>query len=200
MEFVAGHKGEGVNITAFNEIFGEYHQRFIRFAEGYTLDHASAEDIVMESFSLAWRHREKLTRSKFPAYTLTIVKNRCLNYLRDQKIHLRAAEELYAHGLRMINNKINTLEACEPDDLFVEDTLKLVQHVLDKLPAHTHEVFERSRVRGQSYREIAEDMGITVKNVEFEISKVLKLIRQELRLWSILGTIVCLILLRSLFY
>ncbi len=181
MELTSGHKSEVLDLAAFNEIFGEYHHRFIRFAVGYIADQTSAEDIVMESFSLAWSHREQLTPAKFPAYTLTIIKNRCLNHLRDQKLHLKATEELYTHGMRMINNKIITLEACDPENIFSDETLKLVRRVLEKLPNHTREVFERSRVRGQSYREISEDMGITIKNVEFEISKVLKIMRTELK-------------------
>ena len=47
-----------VNIEVFNELFGSYRQRFIRFASSYIADAAVAEDIVMESFVAAWEPTE----------------------------------------------------------------------------------------------------------------------------------------------
>ena len=43
-----------LDLKAFNRLFGEYQQRFIRFAGTYVSDAATAEDIVMESFMAAW--------------------------------------------------------------------------------------------------------------------------------------------------
>ncbi|MDE6876542.1 MAG: RNA polymerase sigma-70 factor, partial [Alistipes sp.] len=89
--------GEVLDMAAFDRLFGEYRPRFLRFAAGYVADPAEAEDIVMESFVAAWRHRETLTVETFPPYTLTIVKNKCLNRLRGQAVRLRAAETLHSH-------------------------------------------------------------------------------------------------------
>ena len=46
-----------LDLKAFNRLFGEYQQRFIRFAGTYVSDAATAEDIVMESFMAAWEKR-----------------------------------------------------------------------------------------------------------------------------------------------
>lgn len=67
-----------LDLKAFNRLFGEYQQRFIRFAGTYVSDAATAEDIVMESFMAAWEKRDMLSASAFPPYALTIVKNKCL--------------------------------------------------------------------------------------------------------------------------
>ena len=45
-----------LDLKAFNRLFGEYQQRFIRFAGTYVSDAATAEDIVMESFMAAWEN------------------------------------------------------------------------------------------------------------------------------------------------
>lgn len=175
------HTGGELNLGAFNRLFGEYRQRFIRFAAGYVADAAAAEDIVMESFAAAWDRRDALTVDGFPPYTLTVVKNKCLNYLRAQGVRLRAAENIHSHGVRLLDTRIATLEACDPAELFSEEARRLVDEALDRLPARTRDIFVRSRFQGQSYKEIAAEKGLTVKSVEFEVSKAMKLLRVVLR-------------------
>lgn len=170
-----------LDLAAFNDLFGEYRQRFIRFAVGYTSDQAVAEDIVMESFVAAWERRELLTAASFPPYTLTIVKNRCLNFLRGQQVRMRAAENIHTHGARMLRTRIATLQACDPEELFSEEARLLVDRTLESLPERTRDIFVRSRFRGQSYKEIAAELDITVKSVEFEVSKAMKLLRVALK-------------------
>lgn len=170
-----------LDLKAFNRLFGEYQQRFIRFAGTYVSDAATAEDIVMESFMAAWEKRDMLSASAFPPYALTIVKNKCLNHLRSQGVRLRAAEDILSHGARMLRTRISTLEACNPEELFSEEARRLVNETLDRLPEKTRTIFIRSRFDGKSYKEIAAEMGVTVKSVEFEVSKAMKILRVALK-------------------
>lgn len=170
-----------LNLGAFNRLFGEYQQRFVRFAASYVGNAAAAEDIVMESFAVAWNRRETLSVAEFAPFTLTVVKNKCLNYLRSQAVRSRAAERMHSLGLRMLRTQIATLEACEPSELFSEEARRLVDEALDTLPVRTRDIFLRSRLRGQSYKEIAAETGSTVKSVEFELSKAMKILRRALK-------------------
>lgn len=170
-----------LDLKAFNRLFGEYQQRFIRFAATYVTDMAIAEDIVMESFVAAWEKRSLLTVVSFPPYTLTIIKNKCLNHLRSLGVRSRAAEDIHSHGARMLRTRIATLQACDPEELFSEEARRLVNETLDRLPSKTRDIFVRSRFHGQSYKEIAAETGTTVKSVEFEVSKAMKLLRVALK-------------------
>ena len=170
-----------LDLGVFNRLFREYQQRFIRFAGTYVSDPATAEDIVMESFMAAWEKRDVLSASTFPPYALTIVRNKCLNHLRSLGVRMRAAEDIHSHGSRMLSTRISTLEACNPEELFSEEARRLVNETLDKLPRKTREIFIRSRFDGKSYKEIAAEMDITVKSVEFEVSKAMKLLRVALK-------------------
>lgn len=135
----------------------------------------------MESFMAAWEKRDMLSASAFPPYALTIVKNKCLNHLRSQGVRLRAAEDIHSHGARMLRTRISTLEACNPEELFSEEARRLVNETLDRLPEVTRAIFIRSRFDGKSYKEIAAEMGVTVKSVEFEVSKAMKILRVVLK-------------------
>lgn len=172
---------DALDIRRFNQLFEELKPRFIRFASGYVADATAVEDIVMESFMAAWERHETLSVSEFAPYTLTVVKNRCLNWLRAQQVRQRAAEDLHSHGARLLRARISTLQACDPEELFSDEARRLVARTLDGMPARTRDVFVRSRYRGQSYKQIASEMGLTIKSVEFEISKAMKLLRVALK-------------------
>ena len=64
---------------------------------------------------------------------------------------------------------------------FSDEARRLVDETLARLPERTREIFQRSRFRGESYKEIAASMGTTVKSVEFEVSKAMKSLRVSLR-------------------
>ena len=173
--------GEMLDLAAFDRLFGEYRPRFIRFAVSYVTDAAVAEDLVMESFMAAWERRALLSEKSFPPYVLVIVRNKCLNHLRSRQVRLRAEEDLNSHRARLLELRVSTLEACEPAQLFSDEARRLVDETLARLHERTREIFQRSRFRGESYKEIAASMGTTVKSVEFEVSKAMKSLRVSLR-------------------
>ena len=170
-----------LDLKAFNRLFGEYQQRFIRFAGTYVSDAATAADIVMESFMAAWEKRDMLSASAFPPYALTIVKNKCLNHLRSQGVRLRAAEDIHSHGARMLRTRISTLEACNPDEIFSKEVTLIIRQTLSSLPEQTRHIFMLSRFENRSNKEIAEAVGLSVKSVEYHIGKALKVLRVSLK-------------------
>lgn len=166
------------NILLFNQVFNDYQQRFIRFAWTYLRDESIAEDIVMDSFMYYWEKRSSLAPdSNVPAYILTVIKHKCLNHLRDIKLHKKVEENLLVHNNRVLQIQLETLEAFNPQEIFLNEAHRLVDQALASLPKRSRDIFFRSRYQNQSYKEIASDLRITVKSVEFEISKVLKILR-----------------------
>lgn len=166
----------------FNQVFTDYQHRFIRFANTYLHDEAVAEDIVMDSFMYFWEKRALLASdSNIPAYILTVIKHKCLDHLRAKSVRERVEENLLNHNYRVLQTQIETLEACDPQELFSKEVLQLVDQAFTSLPKRTKEIFFRSRYQNQSYKEIASDLNITVKSVEFEISKAMKILRIALK-------------------
>ena len=89
-----------------------------------------------------WENRQKLKPdTNPPAYILTVIKNRCLNYLQRERTRLRVTEELKNHENWVLQTKINTLEACDPDFLFSEELQTIVDATLQQLPFNTRRVF-----------------------------------------------------------
>ncbi len=170
------------DIRSFDLFFTTYKERFIGFANSYTRDEIMAEDIVMESFIYYWENRAILqNEDNIPAYVLKVIKNKCLNYLRNQAIHLRVEDTIRSHQERILNANLMSLEACDPQELFCSEVENIVKETLNNLPKLTREIFIKSRFAHKSYKEIAEEFHMTEKSVEFHISKALKILRIALK-------------------
>ena len=169
-------------IKEFNILYTDYYGLFVRFARTYILDEEDAEDIVMEGLIYYWENRGKLTdQSNIPAYILETIEHKCLNYLRHQRVREETEQYLTEHQTRVNNLRIATLEACDPQEIFSNEAQRLIQEALNSLPEKTREIFILSRYEGNSYQEIAKQYSLSVKSVEFHISKALKILRAKLK-------------------
>lgn len=170
------------DIKEFNELFNNFYSKFLRFAMGYVKETEIAEDFVLEAFSAYWENRIHLKIDTKPqAYILTIVKNKCLNYLQHLQVRQRAEKKINDHNDWKLETSISTLGACDPNFLFSKEIQEIVNTTLNRLPEKTHQIFSLSRNKGLSYKEIAIELNVSVKTVEFHISKALEHLRLSLK-------------------
>lgn len=170
------------SILFFNHIFATYRTRYIRFAYSYTHNQEAAEDLVTESLMYYWENRERLQEVKdVPLYILVTLKNKCLDYLQRERTWSDIAENLLSNREWELQMRISTLEACEPEALLSHEVQDLIDKALAKLPEKSSQIFMMSRYEGKNYQTIAQEMRLSVKSVEFHISKALNLLRKELK-------------------
>lgn len=168
--------------STFSEFFHENQEKFLSFAYSYIRYGQEAEDILMESMITLWENRDKWEEdSNLHGLLLTIIKNKALNYLAHLQVRLRAEEEINSHSQRELDLRISTLEACEPDVIFDSEIQHIVQKALKRMPNQSRQIFILSRYQNTPNKKIAEQLGISVKSVEFHITKALKILRTELK-------------------
>ena len=96
-------------LKAFNQLFTDYQGRFIRFANTYVRDMDVAEDFTIEALMYYWENRHSLeANSNIPAYILTIIKNKCLNYLQHLQVREEANEQIKNHADWELNTRISS--------------------------------------------------------------------------------------------
>ena len=158
--------------SAIDLIFRKYYSFLCKSVHRIISDEQITEDLAQEVFYELWKKREKLhINSSLKAYLKRAVINKALNYIRDQKIDLRnapAKEDLKSKGITVIQK------------IAVDDLQQKIDQAIDSLPERCRLVFVLSRFEEMSYQQIADQLGISIKTVENQISKALKSLRKAL--------------------
>lgn len=169
------------DVQAFNRLYEQYNRRFIRFAQSYVMADEVAEDIVNDSFLYYWENKHTIADRNISAYLLTIVKHKCINYLKHLSLEAQAKASFESLEKWELQLKISTLEACNPEKLLSDEIQALVRKALCSMPAYTRDILIRSRYQSQSNKDIAAELHISVKSVEYHITKALKILRVVLK-------------------
>ena len=158
----------------YEEMFRTYFSSLCYFAQKYISDLDSSKELVHKVFVTIWENRAEFDFDK-PAksYLFTSVYNRCMNHLRDQK-KFTSDENLEKEELKQSN--LNTTDHIETAELESQ-----IWKTINSLPEKCKEVFMLNRFEGKKYNEIAEHLGISVKTVETQMSKALKVLRENLK-------------------
>lgn len=136
-------------------------------------DHDTAKEIVQDAFVRLWQKRGKIEEDRSPAsYLATTVRNRCLNHLRNNK--------KFDRGILMFEGLGHDHEYVEQDHLVTEELRNRITQATDALPGKCREVFLMNRVEHKKYQEIADELGISLKTVEAQMSKALRIMRDKL--------------------
>lgn len=167
--------------TSFKDIYSLYYKKAFYFAKSYVHDDLTAEDIASESLIALWEKIKESPVDYVDPLLFTILKNKSLDYLKHEEVQQTTFETMADWKRRELSFRISALEACVPDDIFSKEITKILYQTLLQLPEQTRKVFMMSRFRDKSNKEISEELGISVKGVEYHISKALKLLRVALK-------------------
>ncbi len=169
-------------LNQFSQFFQENKETFLAFTYSYIRDWSEAEDILMESIISLWEYRKQWNEERsLHALLLTIIKNKALNYLEHMQTRMRIEEDLNAHRQRELNFRIATLKDCEPEKIFSTEIQHIVRKALKKMPEQSREIFILSRYNNLPNKKIAAQLNISLKTVEFHITKALRILRLELK-------------------
>jgi len=165
----------------FSKIYQEYYKRSFLFVRLYVRDDLVAEDVVSEALIKLWEISRKEEIENTQAFLMTILKNKALDFLRIQKRKEKAIDGLGDWYERELSIRINNLEACDPKFLLTNEIETIVQETLNGLSEQTQQIFTESHLEGKSLKEIANELNLSVKGVDYHISKALKILRIALK-------------------
>ena len=172
---------------AFCELYAAYKTRLIYFAMRFLKSREYAEDIFQDAFAVIWQSRRFINPdASFSSYLYTIVRNRILNQLRDLANQDKLKEQILSQAIDYSNDTNN--------EILANDLRRFITCALQQLTPRQREIFEMSRERQMSHKEIAEELGISVNTVQESISISLKTLRAYLQKNSVIGADLVLLL------
>jgi len=164
-------KGDRV---AFEELYNRHWRKLLVQALIKLRSEVEAEEVVQDVFMDLWERRGSIEiRKTFHTYMASCVKYQILAKLARQRKYAAFEQET---RLAIIDG-VNLTE----DWLDYETTRRQIEETVLGLPEKCQLVFRLSREEGHSQREIADQLGISIKTVETHLGKALKVIRSSVQ-------------------
>lgn len=153
-------------------VFRDYYQPLVQYGNTFLKDADETEDVVQQVFVSVWEKRSQLEiHTSIRAFLYKAVHNACLNRIKHYKIRAVHAGEW----------KATQTDAVAPDQLEADELQEKISAAIALLPEQCARIFKLSRFEHLKYQEIADQLGLSVKTVENQMGKALKVIRESLK-------------------
>jgi RNA polymerase sigma-70 factor, ECF subfamily len=165
--------------AAFEVVFNLYYSRLVYFAKEY-VSYQDAKNLVQDAFVTLWEKNPKIfNESQLQGYLYTSVKNNCLMTLRHEKVKKGYADEIKLRLQKEVY--IEALQKLDTSEMAFREIEIIIKKTLEELPPRCREIFILSRMEGLKNNEVADKLNVTVKAVEAQITKALKVFRVSLK-------------------
>ncbi|MEM8583638.1 MAG: RNA polymerase sigma-70 factor [Bacteroidota bacterium] len=159
---------------ALDALFRRHYVGCCQTADRIVRDHAAAEDVVQELFLWLWNKRSTLPVMQEPkAYLNRAARNRALNWLRDRARIPDSDGEI---------PEIPTNASQPIDQLELEELQKRVDAAIDSLPERCRLIYVLCRIEEMPRVEVAQQLGISLKTVENQMTRAYRFLREYLSL------------------
>jgi len=165
------NRSENENHDVYEALFVRYFESLCSFIYSYIPDMEIAKDIVQDTFVSLWKNRDKYELTNTLLYT--IARNKSIDYIKTTH---------HANRLKGISIDIftNLPQTSQEEDFDSKEIIEKIWEYVETLPAQCKKVFILSRHENLKNKEIADQLDISVKAVEKQMTKALSLIRTHL--------------------
>jgi RNA polymerase sigma-70 factor, ECF subfamily len=156
--------------SAFDKLFRKYYKKLVFFAIKIVKNHDTATEVVQDLFVNFWEKRHQLEpKVSLQAYLYRSVYNNCVHMSKKEK-------QLQGEELNNINEP-----GQEFNNLLETNELEIrIYDLIEQLPTECQRIFKLSRFEELKYQEIADQLNLSIKTVETQMSRALKFLRNSL--------------------
>ncbi|MEM6736587.1 MAG: sigma-70 family RNA polymerase sigma factor [Bacteroidota bacterium] len=149
----------------FNALYYQHSVRAFEFLMRKLKNKSQAMDLLQDVFADIWHRRYNIdVKISMESYIITICKYKLIDHYKAQ---LKLSE--------IKDSQQTELFSSSPEDgmIFMQKKTQMLA-AFKKMPTKTKRIFLLSRRQGLSNKEIAKDLSVSEKTVEYHISKILK--------------------------
>ncbi|MDD5894987.1 MAG: sigma-70 family RNA polymerase sigma factor [Prevotellaceae bacterium] len=153
----------------FERFYKEHYRGFFHFALRYVDDDEACRDIVSNAFEIAWKTFSEDDIDKWARQMLSIIHNKCIDYVRRNKLHDR-----------YVTFRLRVDERMTDTDFFErEERVEIIRKLLEELPPKTRLILQECFINGRKYKEVGDTLDITDHAVKKHVIKALKYLREK---------------------
>ncbi|MGM9733609.1 MAG: sigma-70 family RNA polymerase sigma factor [Prevotella sp.] len=156
--------------AAFEQFFRGNFEKLHLYALHLVNDEEVSRDIVSDAMEYVWNHFSDRDSDQWLKYSVSFVRNRCLDHIRRKAVHKKYAD-FFQH---VVEHKENI--GLNEDD----ERMKDINAAMDTLRPKTRLVLQECYLNRKSYKEVAEELEISTSGVKKHIVIALKTIREEI--------------------
>jgi RNA polymerase sigma-70 factor (ECF subfamily) len=161
------------NEAAFEKVFKTYFKGLHAFAYTFVKDDVMAEEIVQNVFFRIWEKKEQLQiDDSLKSYLYRSVHNESLNHIKHLKV--KTSFQLQYSG----NMESSNQDAS--NQMIATELETEIEKAINELPQQCRIIFQMSRFEQLKYQQIADQLNISIKTVENQMGKALKVMRSKL--------------------
>lgn len=157
---------------AFEEVFLTYFKVLTVFAKKFVQDISVAEDLVQEVLVKLYENRKSIQfHTSLKAFLFQSVRNKSIDYLRSVKTKSEHHDQIKLVNIAEEADWNDTMEQAELEER--------VSNAIATLPDQCQLIFKMSRFDGKRNQEIADELNISKRTVETQVSNAIKRLRNE---------------------
>jgi len=164
--------------AVLESMFKTFYPVLAAYCQKYVKNEETARDIVQDVFLKVWENRQHVDFSvPLHSYLLKIAHNCCMNYLQRLE-----TEQNYLNNASMQLLEMETRYDHLFDQLVADAMEERIEQVMEQLPEQCRDIFRKSRYEGMSHKDIALHLNISVRTVETQIYRALKILKKALNI------------------
>lgn len=173
--------------TAFESVYWTYNSYIFNFISSLLYDKSLAEDLTQNVFLKIWEKHETIDPTQaFDAYLFTIARN--LVY-KDSESRL-----LFETAIVVLNRQSFESDTLMEEKIEAESLREYIDSLIEQLPPARKNIFQLSRQKHLSNKEIAEKLSLSEKTVETQLYRALQFLKQRLSSDNLLAILLLLLI------
>jgi RNA polymerase sigma-70 factor (family 1) len=172
------------DVPAFEEIYRRYWRVLYAIAYRRIQCREISEEIVQDIFTSLWVNRRTTVIQSLPAYLTTAVKYKVINHITREMSHHAYTHEQQKRGIALQDN-------CTEESVLLDDFNGALEREIEKLPAKRRQIVRLHKNEDLSLKQVATRMGISEKTAENQYGKALKVLKLNLKHFTLFSFTSC---------
>lgn len=165
-----------INRKTFEDVYNRYWEKVYAVCYNNIRDVEVAKEMVQDIFKSLWERRNDLELENVGNYLIRSAKLKTFEYIRNKTTRQKIDEFNYQGCVNASN--------CTEEQVLFNNLKENVDLLVDSLPCQCKRVYKMSREDGLSNKEIAQQLIISERAVEYHITRAMSTLKEKLAIFN----------------